>query len=385
VDAAIGRILEEVERLGMATNTVVMLTSDNGYFLGDRGFAGKWQPHEPSLRVPLIIFDPRLTDPRAGKQVKVTVLNIDIAPTILDLAGVKVPPSMQGRSLVPLMKGKTPANWRKDFFHEHLFDHPDIPKYEGVRTPRYKYARWFEQKPAHEELYDMQTDPLEANNLANDERHSELLGRLRKRCNELRDLYGGVYVSQCERRDPVPVAGVIGKALRFDGKGASIDAGTIPALRHTDSFTWSFWVKLEANTPRPAVIVGNRRVDGKDLLQFIKFTTHSFQYCNTRKHTVKLWYKLPMERWVHVAVVKNAEWISYYADGWRVSKGKANFDMPGMPFYLGGDFDAREMAACALDEVRIYGRPLSADEIQKLAEKEPIPDGLIEHWPMEAP
>ena len=195
VDAAIGRLLTELKSLGLADNTVVVLMGDNGYFLGERGYAGKWLPYDLSIHVPLIIFDPRTEGKVEGSGPFLPVLNIDIAPTLLDLAGVDVPEAMQGRSLVPLLAGKSPDDWRTDFFVEHLFEHPEIPKHEGVREERYNYARYFEQNPVYEELYDLVEDPMEARNLAENPDYLEILEDLRRRTDELRDEYGGRYVS----------------------------------------------------------------------------------------------------------------------------------------------------------------------------------------------
>lgn len=187
VDRAVGRLLDELQARGLADDTVVLFTSDNGCFLGERGFAGKWTVHEPSIRVPLLVHDPRVTwpiDPTPAQM----ALNVDLAPTLLALAGLAAPASCQGQSLLPLLRGETPA-WRQDFFVEHRFDHPDIPKHEGVRGGRWVYTRWFEQEPLHEELYDLAADPQEARNLADDPAHAATLAELRRRCDELRGRY----------------------------------------------------------------------------------------------------------------------------------------------------------------------------------------------------
>jgi arylsulfatase A-like enzyme len=193
VDQALGQLLAETKRLGLDQNTVVVFASDNGYYLGDRGFEGKWSHYEESLRVPLVITDPRLPAARRGQVAEAMALNIDIPATILDLAGVKVPALQQGRSLVPLVQGRKVADWRTDFFCEHLMRHPDIPKWEGVRGRRWVYARYFEQRPAFEFLHDLQTDPDELKNRAADPKFARQLQVLRRRCDELRDQYGGVY------------------------------------------------------------------------------------------------------------------------------------------------------------------------------------------------
>lgn len=190
VDAAIGRLLAELDSLGLASNTVVILMGDNGYFLGERGYAGKWLPYDLSIRVPLIVFDPRLDRRSRAPVPSLFALNIDIAPTLLDLAGIEVTDAMQGVSLVPLLGGASPAEWRSDFFVEHHYDHPQIPKHEGVRTERYKYARYFEQDPVYEELYDLVADFRETTNLAANDDYVAILTDMRRRTDQLRREYG---------------------------------------------------------------------------------------------------------------------------------------------------------------------------------------------------
>ena len=114
------------------------------------------------------------------------VLNIDLAATMLDIANVAIPENMQGQSLAPLAHGRRPE-WRKDFYYEHFFDHPRIPKSEGVVTRRYKYLRYPEQQPVYEEFYDLHTDPGEIQNLISDSEYVELVQQYRVRCDELRE------------------------------------------------------------------------------------------------------------------------------------------------------------------------------------------------------
>jgi arylsulfatase A-like enzyme len=207
VDLVIARLRTELKKRGLDRNTIIIFTSDNGYFLGERGFADKWYIYEYSIRVPLIICDPRLPERRRGTTADAMALNVDLAPTILDCAGIAVPKAMQGRSLTPLLAGQTPADWRKDFLYEHLFVRHNIPKSEGVRTERWTYVRWFDQKPLVEELYDHQKDFDQIDNLVNARQHSQTLERLRQRTDELRDLYGGPFVpnpAKKESRDSVP-------------------------------------------------------------------------------------------------------------------------------------------------------------------------------------
>lgn len=164
VDVQIGRLLGELENRGMLDNTVVIFTGDNGFYLGERGFAGKWYMHEESIRTPLIISDPRRPQSHGSRRDEMA-LHIDICPTILSLANLKPPPSMNGRNLNPLVDGEMTA-WRTEWFYEHLFDHPKIPQSEGVRTARWKYFQFTHSDPLYEELYDLAADPNEYKNLA---------------------------------------------------------------------------------------------------------------------------------------------------------------------------------------------------------------------------
>jgi len=126
------------------------------------------------------VYDPRLPAAERGTRRDQTVLTIDLAPTMLAMAGVAVPNTMQGRSLTPLLEGETPE-WRTEFFYEHLFKHRTIPCSEAVRDSRYKYIRYVESDPLCEELYDLEKDPDEAHNLANDPAHAATLERMREK------------------------------------------------------------------------------------------------------------------------------------------------------------------------------------------------------------
>jgi arylsulfatase A-like enzyme len=190
IDRVIGRILAESERLGFADDTIVIFTSDNGYYKGSRGFAGKWSHYEESLRVPLVVYDPRIEKSRRGRVVPQLALNVDLAATIVDLAGLQQPSTYQGRSLAPIVRGDRVEEWREDFFGEHLLDNPKIPKWEGVRGQRYVYARYFEHLPEGEFLHDLERDPLQLVNLAHDPAHDAVLARMRARCDELRAAAG---------------------------------------------------------------------------------------------------------------------------------------------------------------------------------------------------
>jgi len=184
VDRALGRIVDTLEEEGLAENTVIVFISDNGYFLGERGLAGKWLIYEESIRVPLIVVDPRLPEARRGTTRAEMALNLDLAPTLLDLAGVAAPDGYEGRSLVPLLRGETPE-WRTDFLVEHLFDHAEIPQSVGVRDRQFVYARYDQQEPPFEQLFFLGSDPHQLLDLARDPVFAKVLERMRARCDTL--------------------------------------------------------------------------------------------------------------------------------------------------------------------------------------------------------
>ncbi|MBA3972721.1 MAG: sulfatase [Candidatus Solibacter sp.] len=179
VDRAVGEMLKALEARGLRENTVIVYTGDNGFYLNEHGLAGKWFMHEESIRTPLIVNDPRKAGMR-GMRTRQMALNIDIAPTLLDMAGVGGGERMQGRSLIPALRGSREA-WRSEFFYEHNFAHAWIPQTEGVRDSRWKYTKYVNNKPPEEELYDLQADPLEERNLAGEAAGAAELKRLRGR------------------------------------------------------------------------------------------------------------------------------------------------------------------------------------------------------------
>jgi len=183
VDTGLGRLLEELKNRGLADNTVIILMGDNGYFLGERGFAGKWTMHDLSVRVPLIIFDPRLPHLKKNRIEQNMVLNVDLPPTILDLAGIPIPPELQGRSLLPVIEGDTVPG-RKVILTEHLWNRPEIPKTEAVRTEQWKYIR-YPQHPEYAELYNLQKDPLEKHNLVTKGEYASIRRMLESKCDSL--------------------------------------------------------------------------------------------------------------------------------------------------------------------------------------------------------
>jgi arylsulfatase A-like enzyme len=186
-DAAVGAILDELGKLGLDDNTVVIFSSDHGSLLGDHGLSGKWLMYENSIRVPLIIYDPRLDPQQAAGRRDEMVLSIDLAPTMLALAGIEAPNGMQGENVMPIVK-QEPTAWRSHFYYQHTYNtnppRSPIAKTEGIRTQRWKYIRYPETDPVFEQLFDLKADPLEQTNLISLVEHKAVLSRLRTICDE---------------------------------------------------------------------------------------------------------------------------------------------------------------------------------------------------------
>lgn len=180
VDDVVGHTVKRLKELGLAGNTIIIFMGDNGFYLGEHGLAGKWYGHEESIRVPLIVYDPR--GEKKGKVSEEIALNVDIAPTILRFAGVEIPSGMQGTDLMDIADGKSD---RQDFYYEHTFlGSPKIPQVEGVVSREWKYMKFIEH--GYEELYDLEADPHEKENLATDSAQTERTGKLRARYEELK-------------------------------------------------------------------------------------------------------------------------------------------------------------------------------------------------------
>ena len=185
VDEVIGRIRKALASQGQADNTVIILMGDNGFFLGEKGLAGKWYAYEESIRVPLLIYDPRLETEKRGSRLQQIALNIDIAPTLLSLANLTTPQNMQGKDLSQLYTTEEINSWRDAFLFEHEFQHPKIPMSEGIISLNEKYFRYLPPAPNHEEYYDLTMDPTEAQNQINNATYAEAVTRLKNKLEVL--------------------------------------------------------------------------------------------------------------------------------------------------------------------------------------------------------
>ncbi len=187
VDDVIGNMMNKLKNLGIADNTIIILMGDNGMFLGEHGMEGKWYAYEESIRVPLFIYAPNLPDKIKQYRAPQMALNIDIAPTILSMAGVPVPKEMQGVNLFDVIENKIPE--RKEYFYQHYFLGGErIPRVEAVVTKDFKYINWVEHN--FEELFDTRHDPHETENLSTDAKYNSKMNELRKRYKQLKVTHG---------------------------------------------------------------------------------------------------------------------------------------------------------------------------------------------------
>lgn len=193
MDHGIGEIVAALEARGLAENTVILFTSDNGHFKGEHGLAGKWLMYEPSLRVPGFVYDPRQP---VGQSRRQKVITTDFSATMLALAGLDIPDDVTGRDLIELLENPD-AEWRDHAYYDHPYGHGGaIPRTIGVRGDQYVYTRYLDPAPASstafEELFDLYADPNQLNNLADDPDHADQIAEMRAKCDELRDAVGAM-------------------------------------------------------------------------------------------------------------------------------------------------------------------------------------------------
>lgn len=226
VDRMIGNLRDKLKELCEENNTIIIFSTDHGLHFGEFGLGGKNFLYEPDIRVPMILYDPSLAENKRGKTINKIVAVPDLAPTVLNLAGIDIPDTMQGNSLVPLINGDE-TTWRTELFTEALMDIQNYPRSECVRSEKWKYIRYFRrtedpnqlkyrykgtldnynttlvstlyynEQPIYEELFDLDNDPSERINLAGEKKNVEVLQYFRKRVMELGKIARGDNVIPC--------------------------------------------------------------------------------------------------------------------------------------------------------------------------------------------
>jgi len=187
IDDNLGRVLDYLDANGLADNTIVVYSSDQGFFVGEHGWYDKRWMYEESLRIPLVVRWPEKIKP--GTNNEDIVQNLDFAQTFLDIAGASQPADMQGRSLLPLLEGNRPDDWR-DAIYYHFYENPGwsfVPRHYGIRTDRYKLIHYY--RKGMWEFFDLETDPDELQNLYDSPKHQVIIRQLESRLNQLRAEY----------------------------------------------------------------------------------------------------------------------------------------------------------------------------------------------------
>jgi arylsulfatase A-like enzyme len=190
VDDNVGRLLKYLEDIGELDNTIIVYTSDQGFFLGEHGWFDKRFMYEECQRMPLLVRYPKLIHP--GSKSDALCMNVDFAPTLLDMAGVKVPDDMQGKSLLSVLKnnGETPYDWRKAVYY-HYYEYPaehSVKRHYGIRTQDFKLIHFYNDIDEWE-MYDLQKDPLEMNNVYNNQLYNAKRNELMQLLKQMRANY----------------------------------------------------------------------------------------------------------------------------------------------------------------------------------------------------
>ena len=193
VDESVGKVMDYLKKEGLLESTLIIYMGDNGFQFGEHGLIDKRNAYEASMRVPMLAYCPELIKP--GTVVKQVVANIDVAPTLLEAAGLKAPKYMDGLSYLPLLEGKTPATWRKGLLYEYYWERsfPQTPTMHALRNDQYKYIHYYGIWDT-DELYDLQADPLEAKNLIRDPKYAGVVKIMNEQLFKQLEDTKGVYL-----------------------------------------------------------------------------------------------------------------------------------------------------------------------------------------------
>jgi arylsulfatase A-like enzyme len=389
VDENIGKMLAYLDESGLAKNTIVIYASDQGFYLGEHGWYDKRWMYEQSLRTPLIARWPGMV--KAGSVCKDMVANIDFAETFLEIAGAEVPKDMQGRSLVPVLKGQTPTDWRKAFYY-HYYETPDshnVARHYGVRTERYKLIHYYREDEW--ELFDLKNDPQEMKSIYADPANAALVAELKGELSRLQKDLGD--------KDPTgrvpdePGGPARPGAKREPGRGAGIKAQkmeTAMSLAAEKPLTLGGTVSEKAPAQRPAIAGkafaigamvkpatdGVIAAQGGVSLGFSLFIQDGVPHFAVRGASgitmIKGKDKIVMNQWTHIAgVLDEKETLRLFVAGKEVASAEGNAipRVPAEGLSIGEDAESpvTEYKTNALKgelrHVRLYLGPVDEKEL----------------------
>ena len=389
VDENVGRVLDYLEESGLDENTIVIYTSDQGWYLGDHGWYDKRWMYEESFRTPLMVKWPGVVKP--GSVSMDMSMNLDFAETFLDIAGADIPDDMQGLSLVEVLQGKRPSNWRKSVYY-HYYEFPgahSVAKHYGVRTDRYKLIHFYENEEW--ELFDLQKDPNELNSVYDDPAYQEIKKDMEAELAKLQEQYGddGTVINfdlmrtkkvktQLVQQFDFGKGNYNGTILDDEGKAIELD-GSQPAFSAPSSeqndpsykpMLVGGWIK--PTTKRGVIIAQGGVSQGYALLlangQLLYVVRQEGQIRQLRGP------QIPIDKWTHVAVRVDAE-----GNGELLVNGEAT-DAPKKVQFVGarpadglsvgadsgsfvGNYQNPNFFKGRLRDVRVYWGKVSADVI----------------------
>jgi len=323
VDDNVGRILEYLDQSGLAENTIVVYTGDQGFFLGEHGLYDKRFMYEEALRMPFLMRWPGHIE--KGSVSEGMILNVDFAPTLLEAVGLEPPPEMQGRSFLPLTGGDIPADWRKSMYYRYYYSHFETEPHFGIRTTRYKLICF--NRINQWELYDLQNDPIEMENLYHHPDYQELVTQLKEELKQLQEQLG-------DHPDDIgdkPNIGNLSSNPIYTVPGVSVADGDNTILARFRTATGGTLFSRCDLTNDP---------DGEDFndegIKSLLVTSEGLTFFNEYERT-EIDCKVGDNRWHTVAVVISDRKPTIYLDGEMIHKGEEKIapDTPGHAFHIG--------------------------------------------------
>ncbi len=381
IDDSVGRLMNYLEQTGLAEETIVVYSADQGFFLGENGWFDKRWIYEESLRQPLIVRWPGTVE--ADSVNDDLVQNLDFAPTLLDVAGVEVPERMQGRSLVPLLKGKTPDDWRDAVYYHYYEENYGIPAHYGLRTDRYTLAHYYNEDEW--ELFDLKKDPEQLQNVYDDSDYAETRRRLKKKLSRLQKKYKDTEPEQ-DLKDIVTEA-------RKDAKNVKMKEVKLQKVLHLNSgqetppqtlnpsgkpITVGAWV--ESNAPNGTII--SRGGASHGYILYLDDRTPVFGIRSFRQlKLVKADQKVNLDTPVHLAGVLDAnKQLHMYVNGRRVNSAEGDpiAVNPNDDVDVGSDGGSQVGPQSGsrpfngrLRDIRVYWGALSPEQIKEWATTRP--------------
>jgi arylsulfatase A-like enzyme len=372
VDDNVGRILDYLDDSGLAENTIVMYTGDQGFFLGEHGLYDKRFMYEEALRMPFLVRWPDHIKSRSTSDG--LILNVDFAPTIMEVAGINPHPEMQGHSFLQLMMGKQPTDWRESMYYRYYYSHFETEPHYGVRT--YTHKLIYFNRIDQWELYDLEKDPVEMNNVYYDPKYKQTVEELKKELKRLQDELDDDPNDNGDK----PNTGLLAPAPLFVSKDVNIGKGNVSILIR---FRTGVGGTLFSNCKLVDDTYADEYFGEGNKILFIRDSNLIFS---------DSWEEIEIEgnyndnQWHTVAVVLRGMQPHFYIDGnlKLKSENMISQDKPKQTFNIGAGLDDSGYMGYNfigdISHVLCYNKPLSEEVIKSFTEGK-IPEGkTILEW-----